>query len=305
MFAPASRKPASLRNAAIFAAMPLLASGPALSCKCDRREPPPAVEAPAPQYQPPPRADSAYKTGYIIGCPLWMVRAADQNHEYCIDRFEAHLSENVGGKEATHPSSVPPAKFGRYTAKSAPGVRPQSSVSRKQAEDACFNAGKRLCTLGEWMSACQGVQLFTYPYGNVWRKDVCNTHKEHVISRLFGKDWGKHMVDAPETNMIKGYLAKTGEYSGCASSFGAYDMVGNLQEWVSTPVDARLAGSRPRIGPAVNNGFRVVPGNGIFVGGFYGTSSQNGNGCFYWTMVHGPQQNDYSIGFRCCTETDK
>jgi formylglycine-generating enzyme len=307
MFAHARKKPASFRQAAAFAAMPLLACGPMLGCRGEPhyQEPPVEFEEPTTPIKPKPRADSAYTLGFVMGCPLWMVRAADQNHEYCIDRFEAHMLEDRGGTMMPHPSSVPPEKFGRYTANVAPGVLPQSSVSRKQAEDACFNARKRLCTLSEWMSACEGVRLTTYPYGNTWRKGVCNTHQEHMISRIFGEKWGARMVDGPETNMVKGYIFKTGEKTGCVSSYGTYDMVGNLEEWVSTPVDARIIASRPRIGPGVSKGFKAVPGNGLFVGGFASTSSQNGAGCTYMTIVHPPDQNDYSIGFRCCKDADK
>jgi sulfatase modifying factor 1 len=307
MFAHARRKPASFRQAAAFAAMPLLACGPMAGCKGEQlyQEPKMEYAVPTTPIKHKPRADSAYTLGYVTGCPLWMVRAADQNHEYCIDRFEAHAVEILGGVETPHPSSVPPAKLARLIAKSEPNVRPQSSISRDQAESACNNAGKRLCTLSEWMNACQGVQGFTYPYGNTWKKGVCNTHKEHMISRIFGKKWGTQIVSGPETNMVLGYMARTGEYSGCVGSFGTYDMVGNLHEWVSTPVDDRIIGSRPRIGPGFTPGFRAVPGNGIFVGGYASSSSQNGAGCTYMTIVHGPQQNDYSVGFRCCKDANK
>jgi len=306
MFAHGRKKPASFRQAAAFAAMPLLASGPMLSCKCEppRVEPPVEYEVPTTPMKPRPRADAAYRLGYVIGCPEWMVRAADQNREFCIDRFEAHCVEDKGGVETVFPSSVAPGRMNRLIARVAPGVRPQSSVSRNQAENACVNAGKRLCTLGEWMSACQGVQGFTYPYGNTWRKGVCNTHKEHMISRIYGKNWGAKIVEGTETNMVLGYMVRTGELTGCVSSYGAYDLVGNLQEWVSTPVDDRIIASRPRIGPNTTPGFKAVPGNGIFVGGYASSVSQNGAGCTYMTIVHGPQQNDYSIGFRCCKDAD-
>jgi formylglycine-generating enzyme len=299
-------KTASTRKAS-FIMMPVLAAGLMLSCRDNHSDKPgtglDSPEMPEVPIKPAERADSSYRTGFVIGCPDYMVHIFNEPRDYCIDRFEAHLVENRGGVETVHPSSVPPAPLGRYFAKTLPGVRPQSSINRKMAENACMNAGKRLCTIREWIRACSGVDNTTYPYGNAERKGVCNTRKTHVISQLFGSDWG-HKMKAPETNMISGFLAKTGEYSGCVSSYGTFDQVGNLHEWVSDLVDAKIIESRPRIGPASrSNGFKAVPGNGIFMGGFYGTSGENGSGCNYMTIVHGPEQDDYSVGFRCCMDT--
>jgi len=43
-------------------------------------------------------------------------------------------------------------------------------------------------------------------------------------------------------------------------------------------------------------------GNGVFMGGFYSTSNQQGQGCGYITIAHGPRYHDYSTGFRCCAD---
>jgi len=297
---------------ASFILMPVLAAGLMLSCRDNRQdtrgvglEPPEMPEVPITL---PKRVDSEYRSGFVLGCPDWMVHVYNEPHDYCIDRFEAHLVENRGGVETVHPSSMRPAPLGRYIAKSLPGVRPQSSVNRKMAEDACVNAGKRLCTIREWIRACSGVENYTYPYGNIETPRICNTRKPHLLSALHGanpKKWGDGMND-PLLNMVRGFLAKTGEYSGCVSSYGTFDQVGNLHEWVSDLVDDKIIASRPRIGPASkSNGFKAVPGNGIFMGGFYGTAGENGSGCNYMTIVHGPNQDDYSIGFRCCKDTNK
>jgi formylglycine-generating enzyme len=307
--------PASVRRAAAFAAMPVLACGPVYSCKSG--QPPDGqvhsasvaaqdvIRSRPPVQRAAQREDSAYTPGFVLGCPVWMVRAADYNHEYCIDRFEAHAVQKQGGAEVPHPASVRPAKFASLVARSAPGVMPQSSINRAQAEGACMNAGKRLCTLHEWSAACRGVQNRDFPYGASEKKGTCNTGKGHLISQLFGENWGLHMAD-PETNMIAGFLARTGEHVGCVSSFGAYDMVGNLHEWVSDPVDEEIIASMPLLKPGSGSStFKAVPGNGIFMGGFYSSASQNGAGCNYMTIVHRPDQDDYSVGFRCCKDAEQ
>lgn len=298
---------------ASFIMMPVLAAGLMLSCQKDRAqkpepgaEPAETAEISGAPIKVPERADSAYKIGFTTGCPEYMVRIHGEPKNYCIDRFEAHLVENRGGQDVVHPTSVPPTPLGRYVARSLPGVLPQSSVNRTMAENACMNAGKRLCTLTEWIRACAGIETYTYPYGNRETPKICNTRKPHILSALHGanpKGWGANdAMNDPLMNMVSGYLAKAGEYAGCMSSYGVYDMVGNVQEWVSTPVDERIIGSRPRLGPNKTPHFRASEGNGIFMGGFYGTANENGNGCHYMTTVHGPDQKDYSIGFRCCVD---
>ncbi len=307
MRATLSSKRPSAGRAAGFACMPVLAAGLMLSC--GEREggpiPPVPTEAPAPEMKNPSRPDAAYSIGYTVGCPVWMVRVNDWPRDFCIDRFEAHAVVVRDGKEEVHPSSVDP-KNAHIIARVAPNVHPQSSVDRGQAERACWNAGKRLCSIREWTRACRGAPNHYYPYGPEERPKTCNTRKPHVLSALHGgnaKKWGANMND-PFINMVKGYLAKTGEYAGCRSSYGTYDMVGNLHEWVGESVSEEFLRGRGGLRPGArrDSGFRAVPGNGIFAGGFYGTGTENGEGCDYMTVVHGPNQRDYSIGFRCCKD---
>jgi formylglycine-generating enzyme required for sulfatase activity len=71
-------------------------------------------------------------------------------------------------------------------------------------------------------------------------------------------------------------LKKTGESRECASRWGndaAYDMVGNLDEWVDDPV-------------------------GKFVGGFYSRATREG--CDASVSNHPRNYFDYSLGTRCC-----
>ena len=84
-------------------------------------------------------------------------------------------------------------------------------------------------------------------------------------------------MNGSRLNQIPGTVAKTGKFGKCRSSFGAYDMVGNLHEWVK---DAE----------------------GTFRGGFFMDTFQNGEGCEYRTVGHGFEYHDYSTGFRCCAD---
>lgn len=219
----------------------------------------------------------------------------------CIDRWEDSLAEEDG---ALHDPSARPLRGTDYRARSLSGGRPQAYISQVEASAACANAGKRLCTLREWYAACRGPQRTTYPYGARFVRGRCNVGKAHLLSMVAGTNplrW-RYAEDFnnPALDREPGFLAQTGAYSGCTNGYGAFDMVGNLHEWVSDRVD----GSLPRKIP-LRAGIRArVPvdrGHGVFMGGFFSTTNQHGRGCNFITIAHGPTYHDYSTGFRCCT----
>ncbi len=230
------------------------------------------------------------------GCPQEMTRV----DEVCIDRWEDSLVDPYG---KLHDPSERPLHDIDYQARSLPGVRPQAYISRLEARAACENAGKRLCTLGEWYAACEGPQHTTYPYGASFDRKRCNVDKPHLLSRLAGTNplrW-RYAQDFnnPELDREPGFLAKTGAYSGCTNDYGAFDMVGNLHEWVSDSVDRSLPLKIP-LRAGIRARLAADTGHGIFMGGFFSTGSQHGQGCRFITIGHGPTYHDYSTGFRCC-----
>ncbi len=91
--------------------------------------------------------------------------------------------------------------------------------------------------------------------------------------------WAK--LNEPALGQVEGALAKTGDHAECVNGFGAFDMVGNLHEWVAT--DASLP-------------------HGTFAGGYYLDTALNGDGCHYRTVAHAHDYHDYSTGFRCCAD---
>ena len=159
------------------------------------------------------------------------------------------------------------------------GVTPQGYTSRQVGEAACANAGKRLCTVEEWTTACRGERATKFPYGPNYRQGACNVFRDaHPAHILYGSYSTGHLD--PRLNQIavggEPLLRPTGATKECRSTWGpdaVYDMVGNIDEWVDDP-------------------------DGTFAGGFYSRDTRNG--CDARVSTHPASYFDYSLGVRCC-----
>ena len=204
------------------------------------------------------------------GCPPGMAHV----DTFCIDRFEAALVEDGVGSWSPY---VNPAGH-TVRAVSLRGAVPQGYISQVEASAACQAAGKRLCSDSEWLRACQGAAMTTYPYGNTREPGTCNDARSvHPAVELYGTSdsWIYAHLDSPCINQEANGLALTGSHAGCVTTEGAFDMMGNLHEWTADPA-------------------------GTFRGGYYVDTVLNGNGCLYATTAHDVSYWDYSTGFRCC-----
>lgn len=254
---------------------------------------------------------SVAQAGTHRGCPRDMVRV--QN--FCIDRWETstvdmttgrplspyypphrvlmnrvldiwQVERTSWGSDAAQNFPLPElTSFQREQhfeprAVSAPGVVPQGYLSRDLARRVCENAGKRLCTIEQWQTACRGERGTLFPYGPAYVAGRCNVWRQtHPARVLHGNSSLGHLD--PRLNLVVEYdggplLRPTGTTPTCASRFGndaIYDMVGNLDEWVDEE-------------PA------------MFVGGFYARSTSKG--CDAKVSSHAPTYYDYSTGARCC-----
>lgn len=251
------------RGAPLYALPLLLAAG------CDTCAKPPPVIVEVDAGRAPPKPDPI--------CPDDMALVTYQHGQICVDRYEAALegwpaSKAIDGLDAS-----------TFIAISAKGIKPQVNVSMYQAESACKNATKRLCTAAEWMAACRGPKNNVYPYGMQYTKGACNEGRPSPMHAVFGPaGWGRH--DDPRLAEADNTIEVGGAFPLCVSVYGNYDMHGNVHEWVSDsakPFDWRY---------------------GVFVGGYFADAQGNGFGCFYRTTAHVKEYHDYSIGFRCCKE---
>lgn len=277
------------------AAAPPITAAPAMASAS-----PPPLAAPSTTVM---TAPSAHATA-ADGCPPEMAHIG----RYCIDRWEATLVElDDRGEKRPHPHYEVPDPQSHYAARSRAGDFPQGHISRVVAAAACSAADKRLCTLREWHRACSGPQVLTYPYGWEGERGTCNTAKPHLLGRLFGNDpraWKyDEQFNSPVLLREPGFLARTGEYARCISTDGVYDLVGNLHEWVADRVDYDLP-QKIQLIADIERKIDKNFGHGIFMGGFFSTTSEHGRGCLFLTPGHEPRYHDYSTGFRCCRDAE-
>ena len=154
-------------------------------------------------------------------CPADMVSAGS----FCIDLYENSVYEESSLTTQLDPAAAPAVNITRCSANgsdcgdsvanaataifagSIAGVLPNANISWHQASQACANVGKRLPTLAEWQIAASGT-------------------KDDVDGDTVGGDC--NTSDIPVTEK-----SNTGAFTACVSTVGAFDMVGNISEWVA------------------------------------------------------------------------
>lgn len=116
------------------------------------------------------------------------------------------------------------------------GTLPAVNVSWNEAEQACAQAGKRLCSEEEWEKACKGPGSARFPYEGDYNADICNTDDDA------GKDRA---------------LAESGRFERCRSGYGVADLSGNVAEWTSAQFSSNSPGKAQK-GGAFNRSSQMV-----------------------------------------------
>jgi hypothetical protein len=280
-----------------------------------------------------------------IVCPKAMLAVAGR---FCIDKWEASLVDKVSraaispyyppdrrlaaqiadtwekdrltiGDEKAQATPIPALPAWQRerepdpVALSRPGVKPNGYLTQLIASRACANAGKRLCSPGEWRTACEGEQKRPFPYGEVYEHGACNIFRAmHPAALLHGNASVGHLD--PRLNTVREkngdpLLRATGTTSRCKSEWdgdAAWDMNGNLDEWVADGPELGaepppLADAGPDPAPSTSAAGKPIPiglQTGRFLGGFFSRSKKDG--CASSISKHLKSYFDYSTGTRCC-----
>jgi hypothetical protein len=162
-----------------------------------------------------------------------------------------------------------------YYAVSMPGVLPSAFATWFQASAACRNSGKRLATNQEWQVAAYGTPDPGIDNGTT----DCNAD-------------------------TAGTATNTGSRASCVSDTGAFDMVGNLQEWTADWSDRANTGCSSWGGGDYGDDVACVAGDGglgahpgVLVRG--GPWTANDEGVFVVNAGIIPSSSANSVGFRC------
>ncbi|MFC1678494.1 SUMF1/EgtB/PvdO family nonheme iron enzyme [Patescibacteria group bacterium] len=229
-------------------------------------------------------------------CPADMVFVSSDIGGFCIDKYEASAHSDCPNLDPENQRETKTnLNFPECTPVSVQDRVPWRNISQDQAALACAKAGKRLPTNKEWLQAALG----TPDYGLDGDINDCHTRN----------NW-------PQQPGL------TGTGINCKSSAGAYDMVGNLWEWVegavndgiyedkklpkSGYVDSMDGGSMPGItNPNQPNDnynqdyywIKETGLRGIARGGYWDNGSDAGQYSVY--IVPLPSSIEKGIGFRC------
>jgi len=201
-------------------------------------------------------------------CPSDMVKI----DSYCIDMFEAP---------------------------NEPYEKPLVMFSFVESEAWCENQGKRLCYDDEWTKACKGPEKYEWSYGDNYKKGYCNTDK--IWKRYSGSKLGnwKKTISTPDMQTLDGLFYKaveensktaaehvlalyqadpSGDNIACFSTYGVYDLIGNVEEWTQRRNYTKRS----------------------FRGNLKGRFWAEPRSCSQSVKNHGDLFRFYEIGFRCC-----
>lgn len=229
-------------------------------------------------------------------CPEDMILVLSEKGNFCFDKFEAAANPNCPYPNA---GSQNETRINLSADKCQPvaqaGSPPWRFISQSQAAVACAKAGKRLPTSEEWYSAALG----TPDNSETWSKDDCQVNS----------NWASQP-------------GLTGAGKNCRSAAGAYDLIGNVWEWVKGETKDGSIGSNilPPAGyiksvdsagwPLVtdetdpdsnyNNDYLWIKEVGVRAiarGGYWNNQAEAGLYSMY--LVLSPAEVGPGIGFRC------
>lgn len=229
-------------------------------------------------------------------CPKDMAYVATSGGGFCIDAYEAAPNAACahGDPQNKRETDDNLALSGCKPVSEAKKM-PWRNISRQQAELACARAGKRLPTNEEWYRAALG----TPDKEDGWGARDCNVRNPGA--------------NGPD---------QTGMRGDCVSPAGAYDMIGNVWEWLEETADGGVYDGRelPDEGYVTSIGENGMPietdfnepdpslfsdyfwvdkteTRGMFRGGYW--NSQSDAGQYALNVTVPPSFIGVAVGFRC------
>ena len=214
------------------------------------------------------------------GCQLGRFENEQPPHdvdlkEFWIDQTEVtnkQYAACVSGGGCTRPSQTDNFDRSSYYGNSEFDEFPVVYVNWYKAKTYCEWAGRRLPTEAEWEKAARGTDQRTYPWG-----EGLDCQKANYVDSCFGN------------------TSPVGNYESGKSPYGAYDMAGNVAEWVNDWYSKTYYQNSPPSNP-------LGPDSGIYHV-VRGGSKANGNvPSADREYIVPPDWNYGFIGFRCARD---
>jgi formylglycine-generating enzyme required for sulfatase activity len=167
--------------------------------------------------------------------PSWFESEAHNNSNlirfatpFWIDQTEVTRAQYEACVDAGGCQPTPASDF------STQPQQPINHVMWEQANTYCEWRGARLPNEAEWEYAARGPDRLIYPWGNVFTGAEAN----HCDSNCAAAEWAsRYRFTHPEHDDGHAITAPVGSYEAGISWVGAYDMGGNVWEWVTTIYD--------------------------------------------------------------------
>jgi formylglycine-generating enzyme required for sulfatase activity len=269
---------------------------PVIAPKLTPSAPPPEVVASVPTYQAPKTLNKEITgrdgTSMVLvpAGPFTMGNNDGSDDEkppheveldaFYIDKYEVTTSRYGKFFQATGREKP---KYWTNAVPVSQGDRPVVGVTWDDAKAYCEKYGKRLPTEAEWEKAARGTDGRKYPWGNS-APDSSRANFDRYAS-----SW--------KTDLYSKRLKPVGNYEAGESPYGAYDMAGNVWEWVEDWYDENYYQNSPRENPEgpASGEYRVIRGGSWLNGSRYLRAA-------YRSSLHWPSGWYDGIGFRCAQD---